>query len=156
MHLIVSPNTAVLNANYSDLVSWRLLPKEVTIKQLTLPKATIIPTGDGGWTVAKSDTEYSDKAVTRTVDLWKRTRAMFLEPAHERPAQGRVTIKTAHRGTLVFDIVSRDPQLLLRREDIGILFHVAGNRVGPLLKMQHPKLQKLKHQSDIPLTPDKG
>lgn len=157
IHLIVSPNTAVLNTNYSDLVSWRLLPKDVTIKRLELPHATITPDGNGGWTVAAKNGDYSAKAAARTVDLWKRTRAMFVEPATgDKQAHGRVTITTARHGKLVFEIISRDPQLLLRRPEIGILFHVAGNRMAPLLKLQHPELQKLKSKSDIPLNPDDG
>lgn len=156
VHLITSPNTEVLNADYSDLVSWRLLPKDVTIQRLVLPKATLTPTGDGGWTAAAKNHDYSAEAVGRTVDLWKRTRAMFVEPASDNKAHGKVTIKTVHQGTLVFEIVSRNPQLLLRRPDIGILFHVAGNRMAPLLKMQHPELQKLKSKSDIPLAANGG
>lgn len=156
VHLITTPNMGVLNADYSDLVSWRLLPKGSTIQRLVLPTATITPTGDGGWRVAASDEPVGANAAGRTVALWKRARAMFVQPAGDENAQGQVRIDTAQHGTLVFEILSRDPQLLLRRPDLGVTFHVAGNRVAPLLDLQHPKLQKLKSHSVIPLAPDQG
>lgn len=160
VHLIDEPNMRVLNSDYVDLVARRLLPEDADIERLELPEATLVPTEQGGWDATPKQADRGADAAQKTVDLWKRTEALSVDPAKDTEPRGRVAIETAEHGTLTFEVLAREPQLLLRRPDIGVTFHVAGNRAAPLLEMRHPNppagdstQPRLKNKPDIGLSP---
>lgn len=158
IHLIDDPNTRALNADYHNLVALKLLPEYAVITKLELPGATLTPTPEGGWAVAPTAADRGADAAQETIDTWLHTRALWTEAAknedgEEAPAPaGKVVVHTADGPEYTFVVVAREPQLILRRPDLGVNFHVAANRAKPLLDMRHPALApKLKNDSAIEL-----
>lgn len=153
IHLINEPNLQALDGDYSDLISRRLLPPDARITRLTLPERQLSPNEQGGWNIEPVTDTASAEAAQRTVDLWERTQAMWAGPASNTPAPETVVVETADHGRLTFGVVAREPQLQLRRGDLGVVFHVGANRAAPLLELTHAGASSLKNQPDVELTP---
>lgn len=153
IHLINEPNLQALDGDYSDLISRRLLPPDARITRLTLPERQLSPSEQGGWNIEPATDAVSADAAQRTVDLWERTQAMWAGPADDTPAPETVVIETADHGRFTFGLVAREPQLQLRRNDLGVAFHVGANRAAPLLDLTHAGASSLKNQPDVELTP---
>lgn len=151
VYLIDEPNMRALDAAYANLVGRDLVPDEANIIKLQLPTATLTRSATGGWAVAPNSADRGADAAQATIDAWRFARALWTKPAGDEPAQGRVTIHTQD-GRIIYEVVAREPQLILRRPDLGVVFHVAANQGAPLLDMQHPLPEpKLKQESDIKL-----
>ncbi|MEQ8799759.1 MAG: DUF4340 domain-containing protein [Salinisphaeraceae bacterium] len=153
IHLINEPNMQALDGDYSDLISRRLLPPGARIIGLTLPERQLSRDDQGGWTAEPATDAISSDAAERTVDLWERTQAMWAGPADDEPAPETVVIETADHGRFTFGVVAREPQLQLRRDDLGVVFQVGANRAAPLLELTHAGASSLKTQPDVELTP---
>lgn len=169
VHLIDEPNMRALDADYADLVARRLLPEDAEITGIELPGATLTPTDQGGWSVTPDSADRGADAAQTAVDAWKRTEALSVksaEAAGDGEVSGRAVVTTAEHGELVFEVLQRQPQLLLRRPDLGVVFHVAGNQAAPLLDMTPPEpgqpgaaqklQQRLKQKPDVQLSPGGG
>lgn len=151
VYLVDSPNMRALDSEYANLVSRELLPSHAKITKLTLPGATITPTKPGGWAVSPASANRGADAAQATIDAWRYGRALWMKPASNKPAQGEVVIRTTN-GRIVYQVVARKPQLILRRPDLAVELHVAANQAAPLLDMIHPlPPPELKRSSDIPL-----
>lgn len=153
IHLINEPNMQALDGDYSDLISRRLLPPDARITRLTLPTRQLSRDDQGGWTIEPATDTISAEAVRRTVELWERTQAMWAGPAGDGPAPETVIIDTADHGSFTFGVVAREPQLQLRRKDLGVVFRIGANRAAPLLELTHPGGSSLKTRPDVELTP---
>lgn len=139
VYLINPPTKQAVDADYSNLVARRLLPKGVKLSQIELPQATLTRNGKGGWAVSPKSRDKGADAAQWTADAWGDARALWIKPAQpQRKAESTVRVHTVKGQTLAFDVVARKPQLILRRPDLDVAYHVAANQAGPLLDMEHP------------------
>ncbi len=155
VYLIPSPIKTSLDPDYSELVARELLPEDSRIKQLQLPGFSLSPTEQGGWQVSPATRDKGADAAQFTIDAWKRARAVWTKPADlKQPGKGEIRITTQAGSVYTFQIIARQPQLILRAPEIAVDYHLAANQVAPLLDMQHPETAKsetLKTRPDVSL-----
>lgn len=127
--------------HWTDWLDRALLPDNRALSRIVLPDYTLEKTTTG-WQVQPDDARGSPAAAA-TASAWRRAAALAIVPADrslERLA--RVTLVSGDTSRQVFDIVERGPNLVLRSEALGVDYHLAGNRIGPLLNLVHPGLSK--------------
>jgi hypothetical protein len=150
-------------------MTWRgwvaptLLGDHAELEQLTLPRLTLSRSKTGGWQVAPSNADHGADYAQATIDAWRHSRALSLEPVDAgRQRIARVTLRFANKPTRRLDVIEREPELVLRDEELGIDYHFAPNLAAPLLDMQHPDTlgagrERSLQPSAIPLrAPDEG
>lgn len=132
----------ITDTSYFDLVGeftafadTALLPVDARLLQIDLPALRLVRLQEGGWTQAPNraqlppEPDVSVDMINALHDAWRFARAVQVKPyvAAEEHAAGDdvVCIRIADSEIpLRFDIVSRAPQLVLARVDLGIQYHL--------------------------------
>jgi len=142
IHLIPDYFFQSVTADTPDFVSLSLLPKGADPVSFILPGLVLRRDGGGDW-VREHRMRHTDAgALSKFVDRWRRAEA--LEVTRYTPAGAHDTVTVGyHRGTsaLVFDIISRKPELVLGRRDLGMEYHLPASQTAKLLTMS-PVAQK--------------
>jgi hypothetical protein len=147
--LIDDPSATVVDADYSDLVSRKLLPEAATVEKLALPGLTISRGADGKqWTAEPADPNAAADAPQQLADAWANARAISnaaspspqASPAAtpaSAPASANDTVIATLKGgtTLTFNIVARDPELVLERADLKLRYTLSKDQVSSLLML---------------------
>lgn len=138
--LAVLPDLSGLQWRWTHWISPALVPRHRRLKKLVLPHFTLERDGHGGWRAQPADRR-SAAAVAATAAAWQRARALTVVPADaSRRRLARVTLVFAHGPPRHLDIIERGPNLILRDPKLGVDYHLAGNRIAPLLAIKHPGL----------------
>ncbi|MDB5985677.1 MAG: hypothetical protein JWR16_730, partial [Nevskia sp.] len=155
--LIDDPQSPALDANYSDLVSKRLLPEGAEIAKIEVPGLVVARAAAGpGWTSLPADAAASSDHLQKFADAWRETSASWnqavsaMEPAVSNPENATITLKD---GSVVrFRIVSREPQLVLERSDLKVRYNLPKTAVDQLLTLPAlPAAQKPADPGGLPL-----
>lgn len=134
------PDLSGLQWSWTHWISPALVPPHRQLKKLVLPHFTLDRDKTGDWH-AQPTGERSTAAVAATVQAWQRSRALTVVPSDEsQQRSARVTLVFEHGASRHLDIIERDPNLILRDPALGVDYHLAGNRIGPLLEIRHPGL----------------
>lgn len=134
------PDLGGLQWGWTHWISPALVPPHRQLEKLVLPHFTLARGDQGQWQAQPSG-QRSDAAVATTVAAWQRGRALAITPADQsRQRVARITLGFAHGAPRYFDIIERDPNLILRDPRLGVDYHLAGNRIAPLLEIRHPGL----------------
>lgn len=124
VHLIDDRGYQNANIALAALVSPALLPAGFKQMEIKLPDATISRAEDGRWTVAPARADLSADVMQRLVDEWQRTEAHSVETyAPDGKALGEIVVRLEPAAELRFEIVAREPELILARRDIGMQYH---------------------------------
>ncbi|ROO30133.1 DUF4340 domain-containing protein [Salinisphaera japonica] len=127
--------------HWTDWLDRALLPDNRALRRIVLPDYTLENTTTG-WQVQPDETRGA-AAAAATASAWRRAAALAVVPAdRSRERLARVTLVFGDTSRQVFDIIERGPNLVLRSEALGVDYHLAGNRIGPLLNLVHPGLSK--------------
>lgn len=122
-------------------LSQRLLEEGAHIEQLQLPGMTLVQQ-QGSWTVTPKPADYSADSATALVDNWQMTQAIDVRALAKEPNSGPgepIEVKLAGNDTpLKFEIIARQPDLVLARRDLGIAYHLPAERTADLLTLQAP------------------
>lgn len=146
--LAALPALAGLQWSWPHWISPALVPAHCHLKKLVLPHFTLArdPNGDqnghknGNWH-AQPTGQRSNAAVAATLRAWRHARALTVVPADQsRQRVARITLLFEHGAPRHLDIIERNPNLILRDPARGVDYHLAGNRVPPLLELRHPGL----------------
>ena len=128
--------------HWTDWLDRALVPEGHALRRIVLPNYTLEYHEATGWQV-QPENRRAQGAGAATAAAWRRAAALAIVPAdRSRERLARVTLVFADASRQVFDIIERGPNLVLRREALGVDYHLAGNRIGPLLKLVHPDLSK--------------
>lgn len=128
-----------LPTKWRGWVSPTLLGANADLVELTLPRLTLTRSETGGWQVAPSSADRGADYARATVEAWRTSRALGLEPVDaSRQRLARVTLRFADGRTRHIDVIERARQLILRDAQRDIDYHFSANRAAPLLDMQHP------------------
>lgn len=134
------PEWRGLHWGWTHWVSPALIAASRHLKKLVLPRFTLERVDHGQWH-AQPTGQRSHAAVAATLRAWRHSRALSVVPADpSRQRQARITLVFAHGPPRHLDIIERDPNLILRDPKRGLDYHLAGNRVAPLLELRHPGL----------------
>ncbi len=113
-----------------SFLSTRLLGDHIHPVSFSLPDLTVTR-HDGIWHATPSPAQVSNDRINGFVDAWRYARALSVTRYHGAAVTGRVVIhyhergtsKTPARHTLVIDILTTHPELVLLRPDQGLEYH---------------------------------
>jgi hypothetical protein len=157
--LIDDPPASALDADYSDLVAKSLLPPGAEIAGITVPGLKVSRSADGkSWTVDPADPKAGADELQKFVDAWTNARALWnaATPADAKPdAKSDTGPQTAvlalkDGSSLSFNIVGREPQLVLERADLKVQYDLAKSDADKLLKLPEPPPPKTEEKVPAP------
>lgn len=141
--LVTLPHLAALDDTWAHWLNPALLAGDHTLTKLVLPDFTLSRDQQGNWQAAPVG-QRSAAAAATTISAWQSAKALAVVPADTRRQRiARITLVFAQAATRHLDIIERAPNLVLRDPRLGVDYHLAGNRVPPLLDLQHPGLAPL-------------
>jgi hypothetical protein len=157
--LIDDPPASALDADYSDLVAKSLLPPGAEIAAVTVPGLKVTRSADGkGWTADPADPKAGSDELQKFADDWSNARALWnaATPADAKPVANPQTVVLTLKdgGSLSFNIVGRDPQLVLERADLKVQYDLAKSDADKLLKLPEPPPPPATEQT-VPAAPAK-
>lgn len=134
------PPSAALDQDYSDLVNKSIVPEGGELARIEIPKLTLEKAADGKWFLSPPDPAAGADQMEKLAQSWKNAKSLWNErDANAGQAKGDVAMITLKDGrTLKFLVVSRDPQLVLERADLGVKFNLSKALADELLKLPEP------------------
>lgn len=120
-----------LTGAFTAFADTALLAPGSRLTQLDLPALRLVRVSEGGWMQAPNraqmppQPEMSMDAINALLDAWRHAHAILVRPYSASANAGDV-IFVHLEGTkqpLRFDIVSRTPDLILARADLGVQYH---------------------------------
>lgn len=143
IHLIADRYSFALTADAAAWVSRDLVPKGADIVALELPDAKLFRGDKGEWTVTPTDEKISQDAVKAKVKAWQEAQALRVAPYDKRPAHGKVVIRLeGGQSPLQYEIITRKPELILARPEVGMQFYLEADQAQRLLTLGKPATAK--------------
>lgn len=137
--LVGDPPSATLDANYSDLVSKRLLPPDAKINRIQFRHFTVQRNAQtGGWQVEPKSADRGADAAQKLVNTWSSAQAMWnaMTDKATKPTD-TVTVRTDTED-LQFTVLDNKDHLVLGRPDLGVSFTLPKNIAQDLLELHAP------------------
>lgn len=136
--LITDPGNAAFDADYSDLISKSLLPANAEITRIKAPGLSLEKTAGGAWN-SPDHPQAQGGQLLAAVDAWKAAKSLFNSAIEPEDAQADAVVLTLADGrTLGFNIVAREPQLILARPDLGLRYTLSKADADTLLQLAAP------------------
>jgi hypothetical protein len=140
--LIDDPPATALDTDYSELVDKALLPEGAPIASVQVPGLKVVRSPDDKtWIAIPADPRAGSDELQKFIDAWSHARALWntalpaARPAAAPPA-AVVTLKNGQ--SYSFDILGRDPQLVLGRTDLRVQYSLSKADADILLKLPEP------------------
>ena len=123
VHLVEDTWYKYLTDGLPGVASHRLLPPGTTLSQLQLPDFNLTKTPDDHW-LMEPPGDVSQKTLTDFVEIWQAVRAIDVRADNDE--EGRpVTLTTTDGQTITMQIIIHGNQTTLRREDLGLIYHLS-------------------------------
>lgn len=136
IHLINDTSYYLLISAPTNWLSTALLPPASQVLELELPGVKAVRKKDGRWSLSPATPPISMDTVNALTAEWTHAQALQVKTYERAPAEGSVTIRLqAEQTPIRFDIVTREPELILARPELGIQYHLAAEFVDRLLKL---------------------
>ena len=133
VHLIPDLYLHLVEAGYTQFVRRRLLDAGAHITAIKLPELTL-QQATGNWSI-EPEQEISADALQRFIDDWQQAAALNVQAADTTVDGETIEITFAGEpGSLSLVIVSREPELVLARPDLGIQYRM-GSTANRLLEL---------------------
>ncbi|MGB5306199.1 MAG: DUF4340 domain-containing protein [Gammaproteobacteria bacterium] len=138
VYLIDDRYQHLINADWSNFVSRKLLPANAEITRLQLPDITLTRTADDQWQVDPETADTSADAIQQLIDTWERASALYVRRHANTGADETIRITTgANAEPVTFTISARTPDLILARTDLGIEYHLTDDQGPALLSLNY-------------------
>lgn len=136
IHLIADRYLFDLTADAAAYVSRDLVPHGKNIVAVELPDVKLSHADKGEWTMTPADKGISQDAMQRLVNEWRDAQALRVAPYDKRSEQGAVVIRLdGEPQPLRYQVIARNPELILARPEIGMQFYLGAEQAGRLLDM---------------------
>ncbi len=153
VHLTTDMYFYQLDADMPSFVSTHLLPDKASINALTLPDIALTHDAQGHWQVKPDKPGLSADAIQTLIDAWHNTTALWVKKYVKGNAQGSITVQLKDPAQeLHFDIMARQPELILARPDLGLQYHLSAESAKALLELPAPQAPS-KDLKDKPKAP---
>ena len=140
IHLIADRYMFELSGDAAAWVSRDLVPPGAQIVALQVPDGKLSRNDKGEWLETPADKGVSSDAAQALVDEWRDAQALRVTPYEKHAALGEVVIGLAGQAQpLRYQIIARQPELILARPEIGMQFSVASESADRLLSVKTPK-----------------
>lgn len=139
VHLITDMYYYQLDTDLPSFVSTRLLPDQATITALTLPTIALNHDAQGHWQLQPEQTGIGADAIQILIDAWHNNTALWVKRYEKGTTLGSITVQlTTPAQALHFDIMAKQPELILARPDIGMQYHLNPESAKALLELPVP------------------
>jgi Domain of unknown function (DUF4340) len=139
IYLVADRYQHLINADRTNFIERRLLDAAAVITRLTLPDLTLTQTADGHWKLVPDNPDISADAMAQLLTNWQQASALYVRPYVEGTTGTRITLELAGNATpVVFELVSRSPEFILARPDLGIQYHFSNGAADRLLVIGAP------------------
>ena len=115
-----------------DLASPRLLEEGIEPVKLVLPEYVLSRGAKGVWKISPPDPRISSDAVKKLVGEWRYAQAPTVRRKQERAPQGSIRIEFQTGPPVQFEILAKNPELILARSDLNLEYSMpteAGQRL---------------------------
>ncbi|MEE8429414.1 MAG: DUF4340 domain-containing protein [Gammaproteobacteria bacterium] len=141
VHLIKDRYQHLIEADISTFIDHRLLREGSRITRLQLPRMTLAYTDETHWSLVPEDPDVSADAIQELLDAWQHASALWVRKyaAGSAEAQAQVHIQLeGTQDTIEFEIMARQPELVLARPDWHIQYHLIGESTDKLFNFTKP------------------
>jgi hypothetical protein len=139
VYLVPDRYAHLLNAGASNFLQRQLLPDEAGITGLQLPELTLTRDDGMHWQIQPDNRTVSADDINALLQNWQHASALYVTHADKITSTGQIKITLQNRSEpLVFDIVSRAPDLVLARPDWGVQYHLTAETGAGLLALPEP------------------
>lgn len=137
VHLVFESVYYDLQGDAAGFVSPRLIEEGREPVQIALPERTLRREGDRGWQLSKPEPGVTTDALTRLADEWRYVQAMTVRQLDRaKKPQGSVILSFKEGEALSYQVLAREPELILARTDLGLEYAVAAAAGKLLLEPQ--------------------
>ena len=134
VYMVTDRYQHLVNADWPGFVSRKLLPAGARISELKLPQTTLSLTAGNQWQQFPAHATTEPPDLQALVDNWQQASATYIR--RYQPSGNGETVTVTLSGNpdpLTFNIVTRTPELVLARPDLGIQYHLQGEMDKALL-----------------------
>lgn len=137
VYLIDDRYQHLINADWSNFVSRKLLPADAAITRLQLPDITLTRTADDQWQADQELPETGADAIQQLIDTWQNASALYVRRAAKSAASETILVTIGATDTPVtFSVTARSPEFILARPDLGIEYHLSDDQAASLLFLE--------------------
>lgn len=141
IHLVADDVFLRANGDAAGFVSTALVPEHAQeISEIKLPQMTVQKDKDSGkWSVTPAIANISTDDIVKFVDEWRHAQALQVSAYNGTPTGEQVTL--AFSGTTapqVFDLMSKDNDLILGRKDAGVMYQFTAEIKQRLFTLKPP------------------
>jgi hypothetical protein len=139
-----------LQTSLASYVDTRLLPPDSRITAIELPDMAIKAGEKGKWSVHPEQSDAMADAPQTLIDEWQEAQALRVSGYQGDTSQGTIKLTLEKRAKpLEFQVLERDPELILGRDDIKMRYHISDEQADKLmhLAVKEPKPQATQSQA---------
>ncbi len=133
VHLTMDTLYEPLLADPGDFVSPRLVEEDRELTAIELPGATV-EHRESGWVLRPADTAVADGALARLADDWRSAEALAVRKRRDAASTDTVTLELKDAPPLRFEILTREPELVLARPEWGLEYQLGSGMAARLLR----------------------
>jgi hypothetical protein len=133
VHLTTDALYDQLLADPGDFVSPRLLEEGRELTAIELPGATV-EHRESGWALRPEDAAVADEALARLADDWLSAQALTVRKRRDAASQDTVTLELKDASALRFEVLAREPELVLARPELGLEYRLDSGMAERLLR----------------------
>lgn len=135
IHMIYDTLSHQLSGEAHDYVSLKLLPADAQIITLTLEDDLVLKKSDGIWHLTPPPENYSADQVQQLISNWQQTQAVMVAPYQPTDSETTLQVTLKKQGTISFELISSDPELILARPELGIQYHLSEGSLSRLTRL---------------------
>jgi hypothetical protein len=155
VYLLEDQYQHLINADWSNFVSRRLLPAGSTITGLELPDTGLVLSTDGKWEMTPADPAISADAIQLLIDNWVHASALYVRRFDGNASGETIVLRTRENPNGIrLRIVARTPEFILARPDWHIQYHLASDIGADLLRVgDMEEMEETEEPQEPPATP---
>ncbi len=139
VHLVKDRYQHLIEADITTFVDHRLLREGSHITRLQLPQKTLMYSDDIHWSLVPEDPDVSADAIQELVDAWQHVSALWVRKYEAGSSEAQIQIQLeGTQDTIKFEIMARQPELVLARPDWQIQYHLTGESTDKLFNFTKP------------------
>jgi len=136
VYLVEDRYQHLINADRTNFIERRLLNEAAVITRLALPELTLSLGNDGQWESNPNEPAIGSEAIRNLITEWQQASALFIRPYEPGAGGPEITLDLAGGNKpVVFTLLSRTPELILGRPDLGIQYHFSKGMEKRLLEV---------------------
>lgn len=133
VHLTMDVLYDQLLADPGDFVSPRLVEEGRELTTIELPGATV-EHRESGWVLRPEDASMQTEALAKLADDWLSAQALAVRKRRDAPFQDTVTLELKDAPALRFEVLAREPELVLARPERGLEYRLGSGMAARLLR----------------------